>query len=58
MRIQTQAEIDGARLGAQIAREQAEQQFKEGVEAVKQEVEGFRMGVDLAREMGRTEENQ
>jgi hypothetical protein len=48
-RIDTQAEVDGARLGAQIAKDQTEQEFKEAVEAVKQEIEGTRMGIDMAR---------
>ena len=49
MRIQSQVELDGARLGAQIAKDQTEQEFKEGVEAVRNEIEGTRMGVDIAR---------
>jgi hypothetical protein len=49
MRIGTQAEIDGARLGAQIAKDQMEQEFKDGVEAVRSEIEGTRIGADIAR---------
>jgi hypothetical protein len=51
MRIEQQAEIDGARLGAQIAKDQTQQEFQESVEAVKQEIEGTRMGMELGRSM-------
>jgi hypothetical protein len=49
MRIQNQSEIDGARLGAQIAKDQMEQEFQAGVEAVRNEIEGTRIGDDIAR---------
>jgi hypothetical protein len=49
MRIQNQSEIDGARLGAQIAKDQMEQEFQAGVEAVRNEIEGTRIGADIAR---------
>ena len=49
MRIQSQMELDGARLGAQIAKDQMEQEFKEGVEAVRAELDGARMGADIAK---------
>jgi hypothetical protein len=49
MRIQAQMDLDGARLGAQIAKDQMEQEFKQGVEAVRNEVEGTRIGADIAR---------
>jgi hypothetical protein len=49
MRIQGQMDIDGARLGAQIAKDQMEQEFQAGVEAVRNEIEGTRIGADIAR---------
>ena len=49
MRIQSQMDIDGARLGAQIAKDQMEQEFQAGVEAVRNEIEGTRIGADIAR---------
>lgn len=49
MRIQSRMEMDGARLGAQIAKDQMEQEFKEGVETVRNEIEGTRIGADIAR---------
>jgi hypothetical protein len=55
MRIEQQAEIDGARLGAQIAKDQTQQQFQESVEAVKQEIEGTRMGMELGRSIEQSE---
>ena len=49
MRIQGQMDLDGARLGAQIAKDQMEQEFQAGVEAVRNEIEGTRIGADIAR---------
>jgi hypothetical protein len=57
MRIEQQAEIDGARLGAQIAKDQTQQQFQESVEAVKQEIEGTRLGVQMAQQLSQ-QQNQ
>jgi hypothetical protein len=44
LRIQTQAEVDGARIGAQVARD------KEQIKS-KNEVDGVKLGVEIARTM-------
>jgi len=58
MRIQNQSEIDGARLGAQIAKDQTEQQFKQAVQAVDQEIEGARLGVQIAQQKAQQDFNR
>ena len=58
MRIQNQSEIDGARLGAQIAKDQMEQEFQAGVEAVRNEIEGTRIGADIARNIAAMQQQQ
>ena len=50
-RIATQAEIDGARLGAQIAKDRTEQQFKAAAEAVDQEIEGLKIGMQMGQQL-------
>lgn len=49
MRIQSQAKLDSAKLNAQIAKDQIEQQFKSDVETARQEMEGTLMGANIAR---------
>ena len=49
LKAQQQAEIEGTRLGVQIGKDQADLDFKQDVEAVKQEIEGVRIGMDMAR---------
>jgi hypothetical protein len=58
MRIQSQMDIDGARLGAQIAKDQMEQEFQAGVEAVRNEIEGTRIGADIARNIAAMQQQQ
>jgi hypothetical protein len=55
LKAQQQAEIEGTRLGIQISKDQAELEFRQDVEAVKQEIEGTRMGIDLVRSMDTAE---
>ena len=51
-RIAQQAEIEGAKLGAQIARERTQQEFEEATRAADQEIKGFEIGMSLAEKMG------
>jgi len=55
LKAQQQAEIEGTRLGIQISKDQADLEFRQDVEAVKQEIEGTRMGMDLARSLAESE---
>jgi hypothetical protein len=55
LKAQQQAEIEGARLGVQISKDQSDLKFKQDAEAVKQEIEGTRMGMDLARSLTESE---
>jgi hypothetical protein len=55
LKAQQQAEIEGTRLGIQISKDQADLEFRQDVEAVKQEIEGTRMGMDLARSLTESE---
>jgi hypothetical protein len=50
-RIATQAEIEGARLGAQIAKDRTEQEFKAAAEAADQEIEGLKIGMQMGEKM-------
>jgi hypothetical protein len=46
-RIATQAEIEGARLGAQIARERTEQEFDAATQAVDAQIKGVELGLKM-----------
>ena len=46
-RIATQAEIEGAKLGAQIARERTEQEFDAATQAVDAQIKGAELGLKL-----------
>jgi hypothetical protein len=55
LKAQQQAEIEGTRLGIQIGKDQADLEFKQDVEAVKQEIEGTRMGMEIAKALNEQE---
>jgi hypothetical protein len=50
-RISTQAEIEGAKLGAQIARERTEQQFDAATRAVDEQIKGVELGLKMGEAM-------
>jgi hypothetical protein len=50
-RIQTQAEIEGAKLGAQIAREQTQQEFDEATQAVDAQIKGMELGMKMGEKI-------
>jgi hypothetical protein len=58
LKAQQQAEIEGTRLGADIAKSQEEMEFKRSMEAVRQKIEGTRMGIELGKTLEERERNQ
>jgi hypothetical protein len=50
-RIATQAEIEGAKLGAQIARERTEQQFDAATRAVDDQIKGIELGLQMGEKL-------
>lgn len=57
-RIQTQAEIEGARLGAQIAKDRTEQQFQAAAEMADQEIKGVELGLKMGEAMKRNQQGE
>jgi hypothetical protein len=50
-RIASQTEIEGAKLGAQIAREQTQQEFNEATRAVDEQIKGVELGLKMGEKM-------
>ena len=50
-RIASQAEIEGAKLGAQIARERTQQEFDEATRAVDSQIKGVELGLKMGEAM-------
>jgi hypothetical protein len=50
-RISTQAEIEGAKLGAQIAKDKTQQDFDAATRAVDEQIKGVELGLKMGEKM-------
>jgi hypothetical protein len=57
-RIATQAEIEGAKLGAQIARERTQQEFDAATQAVDEQIKGVELGLKMGEKLMQTQQPQ